>query len=122
MPCLKRKKKTEEERSNEYDFIDYRGLPPADSVDASANIEMLSMDQNRDAFKSRQNTYLLVMIIFEILVYNVFDRRHLHTVKYCGWLYFRRYQFSWIEEKSNIRGVEIRGHSIFLIIHTENRN
>ena len=25
---------------------------------------------------------------------------------YCGWLYFRGYQFSWIEQKPHIRGVQ----------------
>ena len=26
--------------------------------------------------------------------------------KYCGWLYFHGYQFSWIEQKSHICGVQ----------------
>ena len=40
---------------------------------------------------------------------------------YCGLLYFRGYQFSWIEYKSNIRGVQKFVVIVFsFIIHTEN--
>ena len=31
---------------------------------------------------------------------------------YCGWLYFRGYQFSWIEQNYTFVGFKIRGNSI----------
>ena len=39
--------------------------------------------------------------------------KHDAKMKYCGWLDFRGYQFSWIEKNDAFMGFKICGHSIF---------
>ena len=39
---------------------------------------------------------------------------HVSHFDYCGLLYFRGYQFSWIEENKTFVEFKIRGHSTFL--------
>ena len=49
-----------------------------------------------------------------------FDWQICLALRYCGWLYFRGYQLSWIEENDTFLGFKIHGHSIFLHISYKN--
>ena len=95
------------------DSISLKSSSPSDNVtEFHHDAESLPVWAERDSTKVTSNFDVLCVSPKICLRYTYLT---CHNV-YCGWLYFHRYQFLWIELKWHINfvGFKICGHNIFL--------